>query len=117
MRQRNKIHRKPFCCKCKSPIEESRRNQGYCKKCHAENMRLKRPKHSELSEESRKKANCRAHTNVYIKRGKILIMPCWICGDKAEAHHEDYSKPKDVVWLCRKHHLEYHADKKINFGN
>lgn len=47
-----------------------------------------------------------------LKRNKIKKMPCTVCGDKkSEAHHEDYSKPLDVTWLCRKHHREY--DKKL----
>ncbi len=33
---------------------------------------------------------------------------CEKCGKKAEMHHPDYSKPLDVIWLCRKHHLEIH---------
>lgn len=35
--------------------------------------------------------------------------PCVICGNaKVEAHHPDYSKPLDVIWLCKKHHGEIH---------
>jgi hypothetical protein len=35
--------------------------------------------------------------------------PCSICGaERAEAHHPDYSKPLDVVWLCKPHHAEVH---------
>jgi hypothetical protein len=35
--------------------------------------------------------------------------PCEVCGAlSAEAHHKDYSRPLDVVWLCRKHHMELH---------
>lgn len=40
---------------------------------------------------------------------KLSPLPCWTCGDPAEAHHADYSSPLDVVWLCRKHHKELHA--------
>lgn len=44
-----------------------------------------------------------------VERGKIIKQPCTICGNqKSEAHHPDYSKPLDVVWLCRKHHVEEH---------
>lgn len=25
------------------------------------------------------------------------------------AHHKDYDKPLDVVWLCAHHHALYHA--------
>jgi len=33
-----------------------------------------------------------------------------ICGEKkAHGHHDDYTKPLAVKWLCRKHHEELHT--------
>ena len=44
-----------------------------------------------------------------IRSGSIKRMPCEICGSKkSEGHHEDYSKPLDVVWLCSRHHSDRH---------
>ena len=41
--------------------------------------------------------------------GKIKREPCAVCGkEKAQAHHEDYSKHLDVVWLCTRHHADRH---------
>ena len=35
---------------------------------------------------------------------------CLVCDKKkTEAHHHDYSKPKDVTFLCKKHHHEIHS--------
>jgi hypothetical protein len=34
--------------------------------------------------------------------------PCEICGEKAEAHHDNYDKPLEVRWLCFFHHREWH---------
>lgn len=43
------------------------------------------------------------------RRGKLVEQPCEICGAlKVMAHHEDYSKPLDVIWLCPKHHKWIH---------
>jgi hypothetical protein len=39
-----------------------------------------------------------------VKRGEIKYQPCEVCGEKAQAHHDDYSKPLEVRFLCRTHH-------------
>lgn len=37
--------------------------------------------------------------------------PCEVCGEtKVEAHHDDYLKPLDVRWLCKRHHAEVHTE-------
>jgi hypothetical protein len=44
-----------------------------------------------------------------IKSGELLRQPCEVCGDpRSDAHHDDYSKPLDVRWLCRSHHRQHH---------
>lgn len=49
-------------------------------------------------------------TSNAIRDGRLIQQPCEKCNDPAaEAHHDDYSKPLDVRWLCRKHHLEHHG--------
>ena len=34
------------------------------------------------------------------------------CSKKAEAHHPDYDRPLDVIWLCPQHHKALHASLK-----
>lgn len=44
-----------------------------------------------------------------LKTGKLKKGLCFICDSMyTEAHHEDYSKPLEVIWLCRQHHINYH---------
>lgn len=45
-----------------------------------------------------------------IRDGKLKKQPCFMCGSiKVEAHHPDYSKPLDVIWLCPACHKGIHA--------
>jgi hypothetical protein len=44
-----------------------------------------------------------------VRSGKLIPLPCFICGIKAEAHHPDYDQPLSVVWLCPSHHKQAHA--------
>lgn len=45
-----------------------------------------------------------------IKAGRLVRQPCEDCGrvGKSEAHHDDYSKPLAVRWLCKPCHLAVH---------
>ena len=56
-----------------------------------------------------------ARVKVYkaIMKGHIKKESCMVCGRSAQAHHKDYRKPLDIVWLCFKHHREIHGQKVI----
>lgn len=77
---------------------------------------LKTKKGKESSGKSQKKwgkrnlEKRRAHWAVKaaLKAGKMKRERCSICGVKAEAHHEDYNKPFNIIWLCVDHHKERH---------
>lgn len=50
--------------------------------------------------------------NAAIRDGRLQPWPvCALptCEEKPEAHHPDYSRPLDVVWLCHAHHKQAHA--------
>lgn len=98
------------CGKCGDFLDLSRLGrQRYCKKCHAQYMRENRRRHSELSPVQKKKANCRSYANAYQTRGVLIPQPCEKCGSvNAEKHHDDYTKPLDVKWLCRDCHMDLH---------
>lgn len=57
----------------------------------------------------------RAHLRVAtaIRQGKLVKMPCKICGQlRTDAHHADYRQPLKVTWLCRFHHIAAHRAEK-----
>lgn len=94
------------CSQCK---KDHSRNGRYCKSCHAEYMRYWRLTNP-LTEEQKIKDRARSYANVYLKRGKIEKKPCSVCGsDRSEMHHDDYSKPLNITWLCRICHENNHA--------
>ena len=56
-----------------------------------------------------------AHNAVFVrlKNGTLKKKNCEVCGEKkVDAHHEDYSKLLDIVWLCKKHHVKADIDRR-----
>ncbi len=50
-----------------------------------------------------------------VRTGRLSKGPCEICGNpKAHGHHDDYSKPLEVRWLCALHHKQLHKAMKVN---
>ena len=44
-----------------------------------------------------------------VRAGRLQRLPCQSCGtEKTVAHHEDYDRRLDVVWLCEPCHKERH---------
>ena len=51
--------------------------------------------------------------NNAVRDGRLIKQLCEVCGSHVtEAHHDDYSKPLDVRWLCYTHHLEAHGKQE-----
>ena len=42
-------------------------------------------------------------------KGHCALVDTGQCGGRIEAHHEDYTRPLDVVWLCQRHHRATHG--------
>ncbi len=58
--------------------------------------------------------NARAYLHVYVRRGKVLKVPCLVCGTiEVESHHPDYSQPLNVLWLCKPHHRRLHRESEF----
>lgn len=67
------------------------------------------------------KKAARKQVELQLRRGEIKPKPCAVCkGTPTEAHHDDYSKPTKIRWLCKecheKHHHETHTDACDDFG-
>lgn len=46
-----------------------------------------------------------------VRRGEVIKLPCFICGNEVtEAHHPAYSLPLVVTWLCKRHHTQLHME-------
>ncbi len=62
----------------------------------------------------------RARQKVYRAKmsGKLLPQSCEICGceENIQAHHPDYKKPLDVMWLCPVDHRKIDSENGL-FSN
>ena len=61
---------------------------------------------------TKNEAGYKAHTAVSnaIRDGRLIKEPCLFCdAHEVHAHHRDYAKPLEVVWLCPKCHHRLHA--------
>ena len=126
------------CAKCK---EVERTSGSYCKPCRGkvsstnylknkttilarQSSYRKTAEYKSVDKRSKDKfmVKQRARAVVYsaIKSGKLDRVPCEVkaCKNpKSEAHHNDYSKPLEVIFLCSKHHAACHKVFKPINGN
>lgn len=110
-----------YCSKCKAA--DSRRYRAYrqvsqkdrdrfrawysANKEHLKDRRISDAYH-------RVKLLARSSLNNAVISGVVVRGCCEVCGasENVEGHHDDYTKPLDVRWLCREHHKEVHLKYK-----
>jgi hypothetical protein len=124
------------CVTCKSEKEASDFYRGRltCKECVRRAVRIRARANPAVQEYDRARAKTpdrKRHIAIVTKRWReenpiaykaqtavsnavrdrrLFKEPCAICAEpKVHAHHKDYSKPLDVVWLCAKCHHRLHA--------
>jgi hypothetical protein len=122
-----------FCARCKNekPHSEFYKNSmtkegldSYCIQCKAEYHQERKESKKLLSfkqvaphqkfwlQENKLKKTAHQKVSYAIQKGELIRQPCERCGttEHVVAHHEDYNKPLDVVWLCKHHHKERHSE-------
>lgn len=54
-----------------------------------------------------------------IRRGDVVRQPCQTpgCSRKAQAHHNDYSKPLEVEWYCQPCHMAAFHSKTADISD
>lgn len=107
---------RPLCSWCDAVIENFKK-KTFCKSCSAQYNREWRKKNP-LTGELKLKEQVRLKTYYEIKMGRLIRKPCEVCGEiKVEAHHDDYSKPFDIRWLCGQHHRAHHMMQRRSDGS
>jgi len=83
-----------------SEYDRKRRQTPRRKLLQSEYQRRRRARNPE-------KNKAREAVNNAVRDGRLEKKPCEICGEpRSQAHHDDYSKPLDVRWLCLRCHRE-----------
>jgi hypothetical protein len=110
--RRTKKHQNGLCPKCND--EKPNPKWSYCLKCNNLQSAEWKRKNPILTDDELIKKKARLITRYCVRKGYLKEMPCEVCGinEHVEAHHDDYSKPMDIRWLCRKHHREHHKLEK-----
>jgi len=119
------------CNLCKKPClasdfgKEKRNKDGlryHCRECRnaysVKSLRLHYPERQIKQKEWRQRqpGMYRANTKVGndLRLGNLTKSPCTVCQKlfkreiEAQAHHCDYAKSTEVMWLCPPHHKAWH---------
>lgn len=118
---------KPYCSHCKKTtvslfvynIAKNGKKYYMCRRCNTKRVKEYRATPNGRNkifgavyrsiEKLSYKQEARIYLNSCLRKGLIKKpKKCSICGlnKKIEGHHTDYSKPLDVVWVCRSCHSD-----------
>ena len=109
-------HRADSLAHSKKWVEENReKHREHCRKSNL----LHASERAEYTKQYRKnnpdKYKATSRINHLVEKGKLAKpMACEVCGKvgRVEAHHANYSKPLDVIWVCKKCHYKLDEERR-----
>jgi hypothetical protein len=107
-----------WCKRCRKEYRHSdsgkRANAKARKKYHESDKYKETVKQQTIRHRKKHPEKYKARTilNHALRDGLIEKQPCHCGESEVEAHHDNYSRPLDVDWLCVKHHKELHRKEK-----
>jgi hypothetical protein len=90
----------------------SRYKQYICRSCNAKKKRIEIQRNGAAQRRADKASRAKYPEKLkarILARKHIPLQPCEMCGEKGQRHHEDYSKPLEVRFLCAFHHKQLHV--------
>jgi hypothetical protein len=93
-------------------LEQKRAEQRRNREGYRERQKVWRDAHPDALAEQQRRARAKAPEKARARdlASSIEMKECAVCGSTNDLHrhHPDYSRPRDVVVLCRTHHGEAH---------
>lgn len=119
----------PKCKVCKRTVDfyldrnEACGLSGWCKECQKAKNKTPKARALSLARYRKRMENPLEHQKMcarselrrVVRLGRIIKPIACSCGSsgKIQAHHNDYSKPYEVVWACPPCHKEIHRADKL----
>jgi hypothetical protein len=107
------------CCR-RDVKDNKKRNRDRYREYERERARRPERRASQLEyqreyrKRNREKMAAQRKVAYHVQRGNMTPKPCNVCGTTVHvhAHHEDYNRPLDVIWLCAEHHKAAHMEEE-----
>jgi ribosomal protein S27AE len=107
------------CKECNKQDVTNNRHKNIDRIREYDRIRAKNPERAKASyeitkawrSEDKRRSSCHSMVARAVRNGKLFRQPCVKCGEvKSLAHHEDYDKPLEVMWLCQPCHKQRHKE-------
>lgn len=107
------------CKECNKQDVTNNRHKNIDRIREYDRIRAKNPERAKASyeitkawrSEDKRRSGCHLMVARAVRNGKLFRQPCVKCGEvKSLAHHEDYDKPLEVMWLCQPCHKQRHKE-------
>jgi hypothetical protein len=94
-------------------------NAARLRRLRADNPQWSTAKNAKWNAANREKRLAHRRVEAALLAGRLVRCACERCGavERVQAHHDDYSKPLAVRWLCAVHHRERHRELASEAGS